>query len=342
VRNKGLLYILVIVLGFLFNFFLIYLLSYAGQTIIYNIRNQVFSHLQKMPLSFFDKNPVGRLVTRVTNDTETLNDMYTNVLVNVLKDISIMVGVLIIMLSMDLRLSLVVIAAIPPVILATILFRVKARKVYRFFRVTLAKVNSVLSENLSGMRIIQLCSKAREKYNEFKSVNKDYYKAGISQIVVFGIFRPLLEMIEYLAIAAILWYGGINVIGGTLKFGVLYAFINYLHQFFSPITDMAEKYNILQSAMASSERIFMILDAPPEQDEGSKVTDSQRFKGEIEFRNVWFSYNEEDWVLKDVSFSIPAGNTVAIVGATGAGKTSIISLLGRIMRFRRVISILTE
>ncbi len=335
VQNKGLLYILIIIIGFLFNFLQIYVLSYAGQSIIYNIRNEVFSHLQKMSLSFFDKNPVGRLVTRVTNDTETLNDMYTNVLVNVLKDVSIIVGVLVIMLSMDIKLSLVVIAAIPPVILATALFRVKARKVYRYFRVSLAKLNSVLSENLSGMRIIQLFSRAKEKYKEFKGINKDYYKAGVRQIVVFGIFRPLLEMIEYLTIAAVIWYGGSSVIGGTLKFGVLYAFISYINQFFNPITDMAEKYNILQSAMASSERIFMILDTPIEEDNGSKLTEATRFKGEIEFRNVWFSYNDTDWVLKDVSFKIPAGNTVAIVGATGAGKTSITNLLNRFYEIQK-------
>lgn len=335
VQNKGLLYILIILIGFLFNFLQIYVLSYAGQSIIYNIRNEVFSHLQKMSLSFFDKNPVGRLVTRVTNDTETLNEMYTNVLVNVLKDFSIIIGVLIIMLSMDLKLSLIVIAAIPPVILATALFRIKARKVYRYFRTSLAKLNSVLSENLSGIRIIQIFSRTKEKYKEFKGINKDYYKAGVSQIVVFGIFRPLLEMIQYLTIAAVIWYGGNNVIGGSLKFGVLYAFISYINQFFNPITDMAEKYNILQSAMASSERIFMILDTPVEDDNGSKLLSPTRFNGEIEFRNVWFSYNGIDWVLKDVSFKIPAGNTVAIVGATGAGKTSIINLLNRFYEIQK-------
>lgn len=335
VQNKGLLYILIILIGFLFNFLQIYVLSYAGQSIIYNIRNEVFSHLQKMSLSFFDKNPVGRLVTRVTNDTETLNEMYTNVLVNVLKDVSIIIGVIIIMMSMDIKLSLVVIAAIPPVILATALFRIKARKVYRYFRISLAKLNSVLSENLSGMRIIQIFSRAKEKYKQFKGINKEYYKAGVSQVVVFGIFRPLLEMIQYLTIAAVIWYGGSGVIGGTLKFGVLYAFISYINQFFNPITDMAEKYNILQSAMASSERIFMILDTPVEEDSGDKLAQPTRFMGEIEFRNVWFSYNGTDWVLKDVSFKIPAGNTVAIVGATGAGKTSIINLLNRFYEIQR-------
>lgn len=329
ISKLGLEYIGLILAGFVFNYFQIYVLSYIGQTVIYNIRQEVFSHLQKMSLSFFDKNPVGRLVTRVTNDTEALNDMYTNVLINFLQDGLILIGAILIMLKLNFRLALVAFTVLPFVLFISIIFRIKARSVYRLVRVTLAKINSSFSENISGMRIIQIFSREKENLNEFDKINSDYYKAGISEIVVFGIFRPLIDMLSALSIALVIWYGGGRVLDGVLQFGVLYAFVNYIGVFFQPINDLAEKYNILQSAMASSERIFMILDTPVEPDEGLVRIDSSNLAGDIEFKNVWFSYNEGEWILKDVSFKVPAGNTVAIVGATGAGKTSITNLINR-------------
>lgn len=325
----SLIYIATILVGFLLNYWQTYILNYAGQTIIYNIRQQVFSHLQKMSLSFFDRNPVGRLVTRVTNDTETLNDMYTNVLVSLLKDVFILGGVIIILFRLNVRLALITMTIIPPVILLTVLFRVKARTVYRRVRTTLARINSALAENISGIRILQIFNKEKENFKEFTAINREYYKAGMNEIVVFGIFRPVIEMLAYLSIAMVIWYGGGEVINHTVEFGVLYAFVNYINQFFQPINDLAEKYNILQSAMASSERIFMVLDTEPEEDRGTLSIDSNTFKGDVEFKNVWFAYKEGEWVLRDVSFKIPAGKTVAIVGATGAGKTSIINLINR-------------
>lgn len=325
----GLIYIATILVGFLLNYWQTYILNYAGQTIIYNIRQQVFSHLQKMSLSFFDRNPVGRLVTRVTNDTETLNDMYTNVLVSLLKDVFILGGVIIILFRLNVRLALITMTIIPPVILLTVLFRVKARTVYRRVRTTLARINSALAENISGIRILQIFNKEKENFKEFTAINREYYKAGMNEIVVFGIFRPVIEMLAYLSIAMVIWYGGGEVINHTVEFGVLYAFVNYINQFFQPINDLAEKYNILQSAMASSERIFMVLDTEPEEDRGTLSIDSNTFKGDVEFKNVWFAYKEGEWVLRDVSFKIPAGKTIAIVGATGAGKTSIINLINR-------------
>ncbi len=325
----GLIYIATIVVGFLLNYWQTYILNYAGQTIIYNIRQQVFSHLQKMSLSFFDRNPVGRLVTRVTNDTETLNDMYTNVLVSLLKDVFILGGVIVILFRLNVRLALITMTIIPLVILLTVLFRIKARTVYRRVRTTLARINSALAENISGIRILQIFNKEKENFKEFTAINREYYKAGMNEIVVFGIFRPVIEMLAYLSIAMIIWYGGGEVINHTVEFGVLYAFVNYINQFFQPINDLAEKYNILQSAMASSERIFMVLDTEPEEDRGTLSIDSNTFKGDVEFKNVWFAYKEGEWVLRDVSFKIPAGKTVAIVGATGAGKTSIINLINR-------------
>ncbi|MGI6668077.1 MAG: ABC transporter ATP-binding protein [Acetivibrionales bacterium] len=349
--NRMGLYLLgLIAAGFIFNLLQIYIISYAGQSIIYNIRQLIFSHLQKMPLAYFDKNPVGRLVTRVTNDTETLNDMYTNVLVTLLKDVAIFIGTFVIMFSLNTALSLVALAAMPVVAAVTILFRIRIRKVYRRVRIALAKINSAISENISGMRIIQLFGREKQNYEKFNEIGKEYKKAAMNEIVTFGLFRPVIEMLSSFILALLVWYGGSRVMEGTLQFGTLYAFINYTGMLFYPINDFAEKYNILQSSMAASERIFLILDSPAEEDDGMYSIKDNLFvkyspdgsfspvkevKGDIEFKNVWFAYNQDDWVLRDVSFKVPAGRTAAIVGATGAGKTSIISLLNRLYEIQK-------
>jgi ATP-binding cassette subfamily B multidrug efflux pump len=334
-NRMGIYFIALVVAGFVFNLLQIYVLSYVGQTIIYNIRQLLFTHLQKMPLSYFDKNPIGRLVTRVTNDTETLNDMYTNVLVTLLKDFAILFGTLIIMFKLNVKLTLVILSIMPFVVLLTVVFRKRIRKVYRNIRVTLAKINSAISENISGMRIIQMFSREKQNFDKFNETGKEYYKAAMSEVVTFGLFRPVIEMLASFAIALLVWFGGVDVLEGALTFGVLYAFVNYIGLFFQPINDLAEKYNILQSSMAASERIFMILDSEPEEDSGKRCLGLNEAKGDIEFKNVWFAYNENDWVLRDVSFKVPAGRTVAIVGATGAGKTSIISLLSRFYEIQK-------
>jgi len=330
----GLWFLLLVMAGFLFNLLQIYVLSYAGQSIIYNIRQKLFSHLQKMPLSYFDKNPVGRLVTRVTNDTEALNDMYTNVLVTLLKDFAILAGTIVIMFRLNVKLTLISLAIMPVVIILTVIFRVRIRKVYRNVRVALARINSVISENISGMRIIQMFSAEKQNYSQFEETGKNYYKAVMSEIVTFGLFRPAIEMLSSFALALLMWFGGRDVLKGSLQFGVLYTFVTYISMLFQPINDLAEKYNILQASMAASERIFLILDAPAEDDSGTIRAD-KGIRGEIEFKNVWFAYNNDDWVLRDVSFKVPAGKTVAIVGATGAGKTSIISLLSRLYEIQK-------
>lgn len=334
-NRMGLYFLLLVAAGFLFNLLQIYVLSYTGQSIIYNIRQQLFTHLQRMPLSYFDKNPIGRLVTRVTNDTETLNDMYTNVLVTLLKDFSILAGTIVIMFRLNVMMTFVALAVMPAVVILTIFFRVRIRKVYRNVRVALAKINSAISENISGMRIIQMFNREKQNFDRFNETGKGYYKAVMSEVVTFGLFRPVIEMLASVAMALLIWFGGKSVLEGSLTFGVLFAFINYISMLFQPINDLAEKYNILQSSMASSERIFMILDAKTEEDNGTEHIDSNTFRGDIEFKNVWFAYNENDWVLRDVSFKVPSGRTVAIVGATGAGKTSIISLLSRLYEIQQ-------
>ncbi len=331
IQVLGILFILSIIFGFIFNFLQIFILTRTGQTVIYNIRQQLYSHLAKLPISYFDKNPVGRLVTRVTNDTETLNEMYVNVLVSLLKDFSIFIISLVFMLLLDVKLTLIISCSLPFVFVAIVLFRNKARNVYRNVRTTLAKINSSVSENISGIRVIQLFGREKQSYKEFQKVSDDYLKAGINETIVFGTFRPAIEMASSLVIAVLIWYGGGEVVQNNLQFGVLFAMINYVTQFFQPINDLSEKFNILQSAMAASERIFIILDTPVEDEKvtSENIILTTNTAPEIEFKNVWFAYKAEEYVLRDVSFKIKAGTTLAIVGATGSGKTTITNLVNR-------------
>lgn len=333
-NRMGFYFLILTISGFVFNLLQIYILSYAGQSIIFNIRQLLFSHLQKMPLSYFDKNPVGRLVTRVTNDTETLNDMYTNVLVTLLKDFSILAGTIVIMFRLNVTLSLVATALLPVVAVITVIFRAKIRKVYRNVRIALAKINSAVSENISGMRVIQMFNRERQNYERFNETGTEYKRAVMNEIVTFGLFRPVIEMLASMTLALLMWFGSLRVLEGALHFGVLFAFVNYISMLFRPINDLAEKYNILQSSMAASERIFMILDSAAEEDTGTAALSESAARGDIEFRNVWFSYNDNNWALRDVSFKALSGQTVAIVGATGAGKTSVINLLNRLYEIK--------
>lgn len=322
-------------LGFVLNYIQVYILQYTGQKIIFNMRVEIFRHLQGLSLSFFDRNPVGRLVTRVTNDTDALNEMYTAVLVNLFKDLFLLVGIVIVMLRMNFELALVSLAILPIILAVTVVFRVQAREAYRLVRTRLARINATLAENISGMRIIQIFGREKKKFEEFDAINRDYLAANMRELRVYAIFRPAMDLISSLALALLIWYGGGQVLAGKLEFGVLYAFISYIQQFFRPINDLTEKYNIMQSAMAASERIFMLLDTDAREPDPVKPVCLGRPRGEIEFQNVWFAYNGEDWVLKDVSFKVEPGETCAFVGPTGAGKTSIISLIGRMYEISR-------
>lgn len=315
---------------FFLNYTQIYLLQLTGQKIVFNIRKKLFQHTEMLSLSFYDKNPVGRLVTRLTNDVETLNDMYTGVLVYLIKDIFLLVGILTAMFLLNAKLALIVLASVPLIIGGSILFKKYDREAYRQVRTKLAKINSSLSENISGMKTVQIFNKEDKKFKEFDGVNNSYKKATMKQVTVFAIFRPSIELIYSLVLALLLWFGGIKVLNNGITFGVLYAFVNYLSQFFQPIFDLTEKYDILQSSMASSERIFMLMDNNNMIANAEKPLSLEKVRGEIEFKHVWFAYTGEDWVLKDVSFKIAPGEKVAFVGATGAGKTSIISLIQRL------------
>lgn len=316
-------------IGFILTYYEIMLLNWVGQNIVYTMRRQIFSHIMSHDMAFLDKNPVGRLVTRVTNDTDTLIEMYTSVLVNLFKDVFLIVGIIVVMLRLDFRLALVSYALLPFIIFATMLFRKFAMEAYRKLRIALAKINATLSENISGMKVIHLFSVERRMQEDFDKINSSYFASGLRETMVYAIFRPTMEFIFSMSLTLMIWYGSRGVMSGAVQIGVFYAFINYVRQFFNPINEMAEKYNILQAAMASSERIFQLLDRKPEIATAPDAVKVDKLIGRIEFRNVWFAYVGEEWVLRDVSFTIEPGQMVAFVGATGAGKTSIISLMSR-------------
>ncbi|MCD6545681.1 MAG: ABC transporter ATP-binding protein [Thermotogae bacterium] len=318
----------ILIVSFFLNYSQVFLLNLAGQKIIHNIRVELFSHILKLDLKFFESNPVGRLVTRVNNDTQNLNEMYTSVIVSVVKDVFTFVGICVAMFLLDRRLALISYATIPFIVISVVLFRIFQRKIYRVVRTRLARINAYISERISGIRIIQLFMQQKRTKKEFDEINKSYYNALIKRVIVFGLFRPLIDLIYFLGLSFLIWYGGRGIIRGQMEFGILYAFTSYLGMLFGPIRDFSEKFDIMQSAMASAEKIFKILDTKPRVKNKPKIY-SFKPQGELRFENVWFAYNDEEWVLKDISFEVKKGEKVAIVGPTGAGKTSIIKLLTR-------------
>ena len=305
------------------------LLQHTGQKIIYRIRQEVFGHLQRLHIKFFDSNPAGRLVTRVTNDTETLNEMYTSVLVNIFRDVFLVAGVTAIMFQTDAKLAWVSLLMLPVIAVCSWIFAKKARAAWRQVRTRLARINAFLAEHINGMRVVQLFVREAKTFSEFKAENDGYFKASWAQLMVWAVFRPVLDFIYYLAVTILIWYGGHGVLSDTVSFGVLYLFVSMIGQLFQPLMELAEKFNILQSAMASSERLFKLLDTPAAVVDPIAPIAVERATGQVEFRNVWFAYDDEEWVLRDVSFEAKPGQTVAFVGHTGAGKSSVINLLTR-------------
>jgi ATP-binding cassette subfamily B protein len=310
-------------------YFLTFFTQYLGQRTLYDLRTQIFNHIQKLALKFFDKTPIGRLVTRATNDVEALGELFSSGIVMVFSDIFIIIWILAFMFFMDVSLSLVTLSVLPVLIYGTFLFRRKARESYRDVRLHLARLNAYMQEHVTGMSVVQIFHKQKDEFKKFSRINSDYRLANIKSIFYYAIFYPSVELLSAIAIGLIIWYGGGEVIQSSLTIGVLFAFIQYTEMFFRPIRDLSEKYNIMQTAMASSERIFKLLDNDTfvkNPEHPVKLTD---VKGEIEFRDVWFAYSKDDYVLKDISFNIKPGETVAIVGHTGAGKTSLINILTR-------------
>ena len=332
-----------LVLSFFCEFLQTYYMQWTGQMVMFDLRSQIFRHLQRMHIGFYDKNPVGRLVTRVTTDVDALNEMFTAGVVSIFEDVFVLLGIIVIMVRMNWKLALITFAVLPLIFWATMVFRVKVRDSYRRIRVAIARINSYLQEAISGMLVLQLFNREKRAYRQFKDA-----------IMAYAVYYPVVEILSAVAVAAIIWFGGRDVIRSVATLGVLVAFMQYAQRFFRPIQDLSDKYNILQSAMASAERVFKLLDTPLDI-ESPKVTKKPEGPGRIQFDHVWFTYGargtaadtlgritadsppassgdavgEPDWVLRDVSFEIQPGETVAIVGPTGAGKTTLISLLLR-------------
>ncbi len=302
----------------------VYTLQYAGQRIMFDMRRQIFGHLLRLPMSVLDREPVGRLVTRATNDVAAINEMYTRALVSLIQDFFMMLGVLAVMLRLNLRLTLYLLAFAPVIALLAFWFRAKARAAYREARKVLAQLNAYLAESLAGITVIQLFRQELRSFRRFEVINRDFFRAQMRTIMAFGLFQPAIAMMQNIALAFLIWYGGRGVLSGVFTLGGLIAFTSYIRTLFQPLVRFSEEYNVLQAAMAAAERIFMFLDLPRELSGKKPVPE---LRGEIEFRDVWFAYNDEDWVLKGVSFRVRPGETIAIVGPTGSGKTTIISLI---------------
>jgi len=375
IAQIALLYVGTLVLTFFCEFLQTYYMQWTGQMVMFDLRSQIFRHLQRMHIGFYDKNPVGRLVTRVTTDVDALNDMFTAGVVSIFEDVFVLAGILAIMLCMDWKLALITFAVLPLIFWATMVFRVKVRDSYRRIRVAIARINSYLQEAVSGMLVLQLFNREKRALRQFSKINASHMEAFKDAIMAYAVYYPVVEILSAIAVAAIIWFGGGHVIQNihthtvtiqrtahfvTLRvvptvttIGILVAFMQYAQRFFRPIQDLSDKYNILQSAMASSERIFKLLDTPVDI-ESLAITKKPEGPGRIEFDHVWFSYGVRgtafdslakldaraptdsssdgaalDWVLRDVSFTIEPGETIAVVGHTGAGKTTLISLLLR-------------
>ncbi|MBI4428076.1 MAG: ABC transporter ATP-binding protein [Ignavibacteriales bacterium] len=332
----ALLFLAVLVVRGLIQYANAYLTQWIGQRTIFDLRMEVFRHLQNLSLKFYDKNPIGRLITRVTNDVEVLNEMFSSGIVMVFSDVFTIAAILYFMFTMNLGLALVSLSVLPLLFYGTFLFRRKAREAYREVRLQIARINSFMQEHITGMLVDQIFNRERKSFEKFSAINGAHRDANIKSIFYYAVFYPGIDLIGALSIGLIIWYAGANALEGTVTIGTVMAFVQFNEMFWRPIRDLSEKYNILQTAMASSERIFQLLDDTSILSAPQTPAPFAHVNGEVEFRNVWFAYNvpsdgvqSPEWVLKDISFSIKPGEKVALVGHTGAGKTSITSLLTR-------------
>jgi ATP-binding cassette subfamily B multidrug efflux pump len=331
----GIFYMLLIVASSIFTVVQINAMTHASQSFVSNLRRKVFSHIQRMPLSILDKYSSGRLITRATNDVEALSEMFSDVLIDLFKDVFLLVGIIAIMVSIDLQLALIGFTVIPFIMLLTNYIKKKMKANFVVIKSLTGQINGFFSENISGMKLVQIFNMQKEKLGEFQDLNDKYYAASRLRLTLNSLLRPAVEIFNTLATALLVWYGMSRIMNRTLDIGVLYAFTNYIKQFFAPINDLAEKYNTIQSAVVSADRVFELLDQEESLEDYDSGRQVGRLKGEIEFKNVWFAYNDEDWVLKDVSFKIKKGQTAAFVGATGSGKTTIINLISRFYKIQK-------
>ena len=313
------------------------MLQKIGQSIVFEMRNQLFRHVERLTLRFFDVTPVGKIVTRLTNDVEAINEVFSNILARLFRNVVKMIGLAAIMLSLNARMALYSFILLPVIAVLTLVFRMISRKTYRIVRTRLTALNTFLSEHLSGMKVIRIFGREERKFREFEEKSDDLYRAGFREMMVFAIFRPGIYLLSVLALAIIMVAGGGAALGAEITLGTLYIFLQYINSFFEPIQELAEQFTTLQSAISAAEKVFTLLDTEPDIPENPRPLLLPEIRGEIEFDHVWFSYTgkEEDWVLKDVSFRIAPGQSVAFVGATGAGKSSILNLIGRYYDIQR-------
>ena len=342
ILKTGALYIGVMLVAFVCNRLQYLMIQEMGQKIVYTLRMELMEHVHSLSMRFFDTTPVGRIVTRITNDTEAINDLYANIIVRLFRNVIKVIGLIIVMLMLDVKMALLSLVMVPVVAALTFVFRRLSRRCYQVVKTRVTALNTFLSEHLSGMRVIQIFNREKEKCDEFDQKNKSLYDAGFREMMIFGIFRPLIYLSSIVATAIILGGGSSQVLSGVISIGTLYMFTQYISQLFQPIQELAEMFTTLQSAIASAEKIFTLMDVEPIVKEKENPVKPAAIKGRIEFDHVWFAYETKDgetptaenagsenWVLRDVSFVIEPGQKVAFVGATGAGKSSILNLIGR-------------
>ena len=328
ILKAGILFLLLLFSGFFLNLADTWLLQKMGQQIVYKLREETFTHIHSLSLSFFNTTPVGKLVTRVSNDTEAVNELFSTILVKLFKNVVKIIGYAVVMLSINVKMAGISFLLLPLVAILTFVFRHLSRKAYQITRNKITELNTFLSEHISGMKLIQIFAREKEKYSEFEGKSMELYRANFREIMTFAIFRPSIYLVSVIAMILVIRTGSLSVLNGSLSLGTLFVFITYISSFFEPIQELSEQLGTLQSSIASAEKIFSVLDVKPEI--VSPVDPAPvNILGEIEFRHVWFAYEEENYILKDVSFVIHAGEKAAFVGATGAGKSTILNLIGR-------------
>ena len=328
ITGMGVLYFIVALAGALFSMTQVRLIARISQGILNEMRQKVFNKIMHMPMKLLDRNGTGRLITRATNDVETVNEFYSDVFLNLFKDVFLLIGIMVMMFVLDAKLALVALTGVPLIVLITVSLKRIIKRNWKKMKSIIGQINGFMAENISGMRIVQAFNRQKHKLQEFRELNKAYFKTTMTQVFLNSFLRPTMEVVNNMVIALLIVYGCGRITGGYLEVGVLYAFTNYVKQFFEPINDLAEKYTTIQSALVSTDRIYEILDEKETEDpeagsHGGKV------HGTVEFKDAWFAYNDEDWVLKGISFKVEAGQKIAFVGHTGVGKSTIINLISR-------------